>query len=298
MALPGFPALEAFVAVAKHRSFRKAASQRGVSPSALSHVIRGLEQTLDVRLFNRTSRSIHLTAAGERLITQIAPALKEISEAIEQVNVLKGRPTGPLRLNVPRNAAELVIKPMMSRFLAVYPEVCLEIVTSDALVDIVAEGFDAGIRTGQHLAQDMIMVPVGRAMRFAVVGSPSYFAKHPKPRVPHDLHQHACIGRRFPSGASYRWVFAQGENAIDVEPSGPLVADDRALIVAGALDGIGLAHILEGLVSAHIERGELTRVLEEWCPSLPQFFLYYPGSRRMPASLRAFVDMIRASPEP
>ena len=295
MPLPGFPALEVFVLVAKHRSFRKAALARGVSPSALSHVIRGLEQTLDVRLFNRTNRSIRITSAGEHLLKRVGPALGDITEAVEQVSSFKGRPTGPLRLNVPRNAAELVIKPMMGRFLATYPQIKLEVVTDDGLVDIVADGFDAGIRAGQHLAQDMILVPVGPPMRFTVVGAPAYFADRDKPRVPKDLHAHACVGRRYPSGALYAWAFAQGGESMEVEVSGPLVTDDRALIIAAALDGVGLAHIHEALVADHIRRGELVRVLEDWCPVLPHFFLYYPGRRQVPAPLRAFVDMVRIS---
>ncbi len=297
MPLPGFPALEVFVAVAKHQSFRKAAVERGVSPSALSHVIRGLEQTLDVRLFNRTNRSIRITAAGEHLLKRIGPALGDITEAIEQVNLFRGRPAGTLRLNVPRTAIELIIRPMMARFLAAYPEIKLEVVSDDGLVDIVAGGFDAGIRAGQHLAQDMILVPVGPLMRFAVVGAPAYFADQKKPRVPQDLHEHACIGRRYPSGALYTWAFARGEDVMEVKVSGPLIVDDRALIVAAAMDGIGLAHIHEALVSDHIANGRLVRVLEDWCPVLPNFFLYYPGRRQIPAPLRAFVDMVHVSPK-
>ena len=203
MPLPGFPALEVFVAVAKHGSLRKAVAERGVSPSVLSHVIRGLEQTLDVRPFNRTNRSIRITQAGEHLLKRIEPALGDIAEAIEQVGLLRGRPTGLLRLNVPRNAAEMVIKPMTGRFLAKYPEIRLEVVTEDGLVDIVGSGFDAGIRAGQHLAQDMIAVSVGPLMRFAVVGAPAYFAHRDKSYAPQELHAYACIGRRYPSGAFY-----------------------------------------------------------------------------------------------
>ena len=199
-------------------------------------------------------------------------------------------------MNVPRNAAELVIKPMMGRFLAAYPEIKLEVVTNDEMVDIVAEGFDAGVRAGQHLAKDMILVPVGPSLRFAVVGAPAYFAGRDRPRAPQDLHAHACIGRRYPGGAFYAWTFAQSGEEMAVEVSGPLIADDRSLIIAAALDGVGLAHIHEALVADHIKRGELVRVLEDWCPVLPHFFLYYPGRRQMPAPLRAFVDMARISP--
>ena len=291
--LPGFAAFEVFLAVAKHQSFRKAAIERGVSASALSHTIRGLEGTLDVRLFNRTNRSVRLTAAGEHLLRRVGPAIGDITEAVEQISTFRGRPSGTLRLNVPRNAAELVIKPVMSRFLATYPEIKLEVVTNDSFVDIVGNGFDAGIRAGQHLAQDMTLVPVGPALRFAVVGSPAYFDGRDQPRIPQDLHGHACIGRRYPSGAAYPWTFAEHDQAVDVEVSGPLIADDRTLIISAALDGIGLAHIHETLVADHIARGELVRVLEGWCPALPSFYLYYPGRRQVPGPLRAFIDMVR-----
>ncbi len=297
MPLPGLPALEAFLAVARHRSFRRAAAERGVSPSALSHVIRGLEGTLDVRLFNRTNRSIRITAAGEHLLKRIGPALGDIAEAVEHVRSFQGRPAGLLRLNVPRVAAELVVKPMMGRFLATYPEVRLEVVSDDGLVDIVAEGFDAGIRPGKRLAQDMIAVPVGPRRRFAIVGAPSYFAGRDRPAVPPDLHAHACVGRRFPNGARYAWEFARDGEVMEVDVSGPLLVDDSSLLVAAALDGIGLAHVYEDLVADPIARGALVRVLEDWCPVLPHFFLYYPGRRQVPAPLRAFIDMARAAPE-
>ena len=296
MPLPGLPALEVFLAVARHRSFRKAAVERGVSPSALSHVIRGLEESLGVRLFNRTNRSIRITAAGEQLLARVGPALGDIAEAVGQVSAFRGRPAGVLRLNVPRNAAELVVKPVMGRFLAAYPEITLEVVTNDGFVDIVAEGFDAGMRAGQHLAQDMISVPVGPSLRFAVVGAPAYFTAHEAPRVPQDLCAHACVGRRYPSGALYAWAFARGDQATEVAVSGRLVVDDRSLIIAAALDGVGLAHVHEFLVADAIARGELVRVLEDWCPALPSFSLYYPGRRQVPPPLRAFIDVVRAKP--
>ena len=293
ISLPGIPALEAFLAVARHGSFRKAAVERGVSPSALSHVIRGLEDSLDVRLFNRTNRSIHITAAGEHLRERIGPALGDIAEAIEQVNALRGRPAGLLRLNVPRIAAELVVRPVMGRFLATHPEVKLEVVCNDGLVDIVAEGFDAGIRPGRLLIQDMVALAVGPRRRFAVVGAPAYFAGRDPPQAPQDLHAHACIERRFPDGARYAWEFGRGSDTVGVDVTGPLTVDDNALHVAAALDGIGLAHVPESLVVDHLARGALVRVLEDWCPVLPHFFLYYPGRRQVPAHLRAFSDMVR-----
>jgi DNA-binding transcriptional LysR family regulator len=280
MVLPGIPALQVFLAVARHQSFRKAAAERGVSPSALSHIIRGLEDGLGVRLFNRTSRSIGITAAGEHLLQRIGPALGDIAEAIEQVNAFRGRPAGTLRLNVPRTAAELVVKPIMARFLAAYPEIRLEVVGDDGLVDIVAQGFDAGIRPGHQLAQDMIAVPVGPRRRFAVVASPAYFAGRDRPRAPQDLLAHACIARRYPSGSRYAWEFAKGDEVLEVDVSGPLVLDDSMMMRQAALDGVGLAHLYESFVADHLARGDLVRVLEDWCPVLPHFFLYYPAAAR------------------
>ena len=210
--------------------------------------------------------------------------------------MFRSRPAGPLRLNVPRNAAEPVIKPMMGRFLATYPEIKLGVVTDDGLVDIVAEGFDAGIRTGQRLAQDMSLVPVGPPLRFAVVGAPANFANRSKLCIPQDLHAHACIGRRYPSGASDAWAFARGGEEVEVEVSGPLVADDRSLITAAALDGIGLARVHEALVADHIARGKLVPVLQDCAPCCRSSSFHYRGRRQMPAPLRAFVDMVRTSP--
>ena len=295
IAIPGVPALETFLAVAKHGSFRKAALERGVSPSALSHVIRTLESTLDVRLFNRTNRSVRITAAGEYLMRRIGPALGDIAEAIEQINTFRGRVAGTLRLNVPRAAADLIFKPILGRFLVTYPDVRLEIVSDDRPVDIVAEGFDAGIRPGRRLAKDMIAVPIGLPRRYAVVGAPSYFEAKPKPRTPQDLHLHRCVSRRYPSGNQQPWEFARGADAVAIEVSGPLVVDDSAYMVQAALAGVGLGRVYECLVADHVANGELVRVLEEWCPKLPHYYLYYPGRRQIPAPLRAFIDMMRTS---
>ncbi len=296
MSRPSLAALEVFLAVARRGSFRAVAAERGVSPSALSHVIRGLEQTLDVRLFNRTTRSIRITEAGEQLLHRIAPALDDVSEGLQAVGALRGRVGGLLRLNVPRIANELIVEPIVGRFLAAYPQVRLEVVSFDGLVDIVAEGFDAGIRRDRRLAPGMIAVPVGPARRFAVVGSPCYLAGREPPRAPQDLHGHACIERRFPNGARYAWEFARRGEALEVEVSGPLIVDDTALMLRAALDGVGLAFVFEELVAGHLASGALVRLLEPWCPMLPRFFLYYPGRRQVPAALRAFIDMVRAPP--
>ncbi len=286
-------ALEVFLSVARHGSFRRAAAERRVDPSALSHVIRSLEETFDVRLFNRTSRSIGLTEAGRHLLERIGPALGDLAEALAGIDAFRGQPAGLLRLNAPRIALGLIIEPIVGRYVATYPAVRLEIVSFDGLVDIVAEGFDAGIRRDRRLAPGMIAVPLGPPRRFAVVGAPSYLAGRERPCVPQDLHAHRCIERRFPNGSRYAWEFAREGEALEVEVSGPLIVDDSALMVRAALDGVGLAFVFESLVAAHVASGELVRVLEDWCPTLPRFFLYYPGRRQVPAPLRAFIDMVR-----
>jgi len=235
MTLPTLSAMQAFLSLARHLSFSKAALERGVSTSALSHALRDLEATLGVRLVNRTNRSVALTAAGEFFRVRSAAAVAEVEHAMAGIGAFRDRPVGTLRLNVPRSAADIIIRPMMATFLQRYPEIRLDIVSDDRLVDIVAEGFDAGIREGRLLAQDMIAVPVGPLMRFAVVGSPDYFATRPRPSAPRDLLSHSCICRRFPNGTAYPWTFGRGANVTTVDVSGSLVLDDRALIVAAAL---------------------------------------------------------------
>jgi len=293
---PSLAALETFLAVARHGSFRRAAIEHGVSASAFSHVIRGLEETLGVRLFNRTSRSIHLTQAGQDLLEQIGPALGEVAEALNKVRTSQSTPSGLLRLNVPRIAIELVIMPIAARFLAAYPGIRLEVASFDGLADIVAEGFDAGIRRDRRLAPGMVAVPVGPARRFAVVGAPSYFAGRSLPHVPQDLHKHLCIERRFPDGSRYAWEFGRDGETLEVEVSGPLIADDTALMLRAALDGVGLAFMFESLVADQVASGKLVCVLEDWCPVQPRFYLYYPGRRQVPAPLRAFMDLLRTPP--
>ena len=293
MPRPSLAALEAFVGVARHGSFRRAASERKVSPSALSHVIRGLEDALDVRLFNRTSRSTSLTDAGRQLLDRIGPALGDVAEALDGVARLHLRPSGLLRVNLPRVANGLVIEPMIGRFLAAYPEVRLEIASFDGLADIVAEGFDIGIRRDRRLSPGMIAVPAGPPRRFAVVGAPSYLAASSRPLVPQDLQGHRCIERRYPDGSRYAWEFARGEEAVELEVSGPLVADDTALMLRAALDGVGLAFVFEELAADHVASGRLVRLLEDWCPARPRFFLYYPGRRQVSPAVRAFIDAVR-----
>ncbi len=289
---PSLAALQAFAAVAHYGSFRRAAVERGVSASAFSHVIRGLEDTLDVRLFHRTSRSVGLTAAGRELFERIGPALEEVAQALGKARASSGKTSGALRLNVPRIANALIIEPMIGRFLSTYPDIRLDVVSFDGLVDIVAEGFDAGIRRDRRLAPGMMALPVGPARRFSVVGAPSYFAEHARPLVPHDLARHRCIERRYPNGSLYAWEFEQNGVSMELETTGPLVVDDTALMIRAALEGVGLAFVFEELVSRHVANGQLIRVLEDCCPIRPRFHLYYPGRRQVPAPLRAFIDMV------
>lgn len=291
MSRPSLASLEVFLAVARTGSFRRAAAERGVGPSALSHVMRGLEDTLGVRLFHRTTRSINLTEAGRHLLERVGPALGDVAEALDGVSAFRGRPSGLLRLNVPRIANELIMQPIVGRFLATYPEIRLEVVSFDGLVDIVAEGFDAGIRRDRRLAAGMIAVPIGPARRFAIVGAPSYLTVRDTPQTPQALLSHACIERRFPDGSRYAWEFGRDGDAFEIEVSGRLIVDDTAFMVRAALDGLGLALVFESLVADHLASGALVRVLEDWCPVLPRFFLYYSGRRQVPAPLRAFIDM-------
>jgi DNA-binding transcriptional LysR family regulator len=290
---PGLAALETFLAVARHGSFRAAAVARGVTPSALSHAMRGLEARLGTRLFHRTSRSVRLTEAGEGLLARLAPALGEVEDAVAAVSATTGPVAGRLRLTVPYSAVPLVIAPVLPRFLAQYPGVSLEVVADDGLVDIVAAGFDAGIRPEWRLAPGMVAVKLRPRRRFAVVASPDYLARRGTPRSPAELAEHACIVHRYPSGGRYAWEFARGGEALQVEVTGPLATNDPALMRAAALAGAGLAHMYEHRVEDALQSGALRRVLAEWCPPLPGFSLYYPGRRQPPPPLRAFLAVAR-----
>ncbi|MEM4987879.1 LysR family transcriptional regulator [Collimonas sp. H4R21] len=292
---PGLSELDAFACVARHRSFSKAALECGVSASALSHAIRTLETRLAVRLLNRTTRSVTPTEAGLQLLLRLEPALREIGEALERLNDFRDTPRGTLRLNVPRPAARLLLAPLFARFLAAYPQIRLEVVTDDGLVDIVAGGFDAGIRFGESLAQDMVALPLGPPVRLIVVASPMYAARRGLPRQPQELKQHACVGRRFPSGAVYAWEFSKDGEPLAIAVDGPLLLDDDELILRAALDGIGLAYVYEAQAQESIEQGRLLRVLDAWCQPMSGFFLYYPSRRQMPATLRLFIAMLRDS---
>ncbi|MCY1023375.1 LysR family transcriptional regulator [Pyxidicoccus sp. MSG2] len=287
-------ALSPFLAIATHRSFRKAAVELGVSPSALSHALNGIEERLGVRLVNRTTRSVALTEAGERLFERIRPAFRDITDALEDLNSFRGQPMGTLRINAALQSAQLALMPIVTRFLRAYPDVRVDLVVEDALTDIVAAGFDAGVRLGESLEADMLAVPIVPRIRSAVVGSPEYFERHARPKVPQDLRALPCIRYRFLSGALYRWEFERGTEEVSIEVDGPLSVTEQNLMVDAALEGVGLAYVFEPRVTELIAQGRLVRVLEDWCPSYPGFFLYYPSRRQLPAALRAFVDFARA----
>lgn len=291
---PDLHELDAFAAVARHRNFRKAAAERGVTASALSHAMRGLEERLGVRLLNRTTRSVTPTEAGEVLLARLAPALREVAHALADLTAMQMVPTGTLRLNVPRPAARLVVGPLLKRFVAAHPRIHVEVVTDDGLSDIVGDGFDAGIRFGEHLAGDMVAVPIGPPQRFVMVAAPAYLADRGMPRVPHDLLAHACIGRRFPSGNLYAWELQDEGRPLSLTVEGPLVFDDDALMIQAACDGAGVAYVYEAMVRDELLDGRLVTVLESWNAPAGRFFLYYPGRRNLPHVLRAFVDFTRA----
>ena len=285
--------LASFAAVARLRSFRRAAAELGVSPSALSHALRGLEERLGLRLLNRTTRSVTPSEAGERLLVRLAPALRDIDDALEGINDFRDTPVGTLRLNVPRSAAHMLLAPLLARFLSAYPQMRLELVADDGLIDIVAGGYDAGVRFGESLQGDMVAVPLGPPQRLAVVASPAYLKRHGTPITPHDLAAHNCIRHRFPSGRLYHWEFERAGVALQIDVPGSLTLGEQELMLRAAQDGVGIACVFEGLAAPRLASRKLRRVLEDWCPPMPGFHLYYPSRRQMPAGLRAFVGMVR-----
>lgn len=282
--------LEAFIAVARHRSFRKAAEERNVTASSLSHTLRALEARLGIRLLNRTTRSVEPTEAGKHLYARLSGVIADLDQALDEINGFRDTVQGALRLNVPRPAARLLLAPLLGGFLKAHPHVTIEVVTDDQLVDIVAQGYDAGVRFGESLALDMVAVPIGPALRFAVVASPAYLAAHGRPANPADLRGLPCIGRRFPSGVVYAWEFERDGESLSVGVDGPLVLDDDEMMVAAARDGIGIAFVHEFYALEQIRQGKLVRLLEEWCPAMPGFHLYYPSRKHMSAALRSLVD--------
>jgi len=289
--------LSALVAVVRAGGFREAARAGGSSASSLSDAVKRLESRLGVRLLNRTTRSVAPTEAGARLLERLVPALGEVEAALDVVNGFRDRPAGTLRLNVPAIAARLVLPPIVPPFLKAYPEIRLEVIVDDALVDIIAAGCDAGIRYDERLEQDMIAVPIGpRVQRFATAAAPSYLDRRGRPQHPADLLAHACLRGQFASGAMPVWEFEREGEVVRVDASGPLVIRLGAAIdlaVAAAVDGGGIIHLFEGWLQPYLDSGALEPVLKPWWQSFSGPFLYYPGRRHLPAPLRAFIDFVR-----
>jgi DNA-binding transcriptional LysR family regulator len=294
MARDELSVLSAFLAVAEERSFTRAARLLGVSPSALSHAIRGLEERLGVRLLARTTRSVAPTDAGQQFIDQLGPALADVRGALEQMAGFRDKPAGRVRLLVTRLAARMVLAPKLGQFVRDYPDIVLDVTTTgEGRVDLVGAGFDAGIHLGEFIERDMVAVRVSKDQRAAIVGSPAYFAAHPKPKSPRDLPAHRCLNFRHGSAGVYRWEFDKGRQSLAVAVNGPLILDDVEVLIRAAFDGAGLAFTLEDHVTSYLERGALVRVLDDWCPPFAGYFLYYPSRRQQPAALSALVGALR-----
>lgn len=286
--------LMAFLAIARERSFTRAAAKLGVSQSALSHTLRGLESRLGLRLLNRTTRSVSPTEAGERLLQRVGPHLEEIDAELAALGELRDKPSGTLRITAPDFVAETLLLPKLKRFLADYPDVKLEIIADLRLVDIVAQRFDAGVREGGQVAKDMIAVPIGPDLRMAVVGAPAYFAKHPAPQKPQDLTAHNCINLRLPThGGLYAWEFEKRRRALNVHVDGQWVFNSVAQMLSAARAGVGLAYVPEDAARSFIADGQLFRVLESWCPPFPGFHLYFPSRRQHSPAFALLVEALR-----
>ncbi|WP_428152530.1 LysR family transcriptional regulator [Brevundimonas sp.] len=286
--------LAAFLAVAEERSFTRAAARLGLSQSALSHTIRRLEARLGLRLLIRTTRSVTPTEAGERLSEALRPAFDGIDARIEALSALRDRPSGTIRITSGEHAAQTVLWPVLERFLPLYPDVRVEIATDYRMIDLAEGRFDAGVRLGEHLAEDMIAVPIGPDMRMVVVGSPAYFAARPVPQTPHDLTAHACINLRLPTrGGLYVWEFEKDGRPLNVRVDGPLIVNDMDLVVSAALSGLGLSIVMDDQITEAVADGRLVRVLEDWSPPFPGYHLYYPSRRQPTPAFTALVDALR-----
>jgi DNA-binding transcriptional LysR family regulator len=289
--------LTAFLAVARERSFTRAAAQLGVSPSALSHTLRGLEERLGVRLLNRTTRSVTPTDAGERLLQRVGPRLDEIETEMAALSEWRDRPAGRVRITSGENAAETVLWPALRRLLPGYPDIQVEVVADYGLTDIVAERFDAGVRLGEQVDRDMIAVRISPDLRMAAVASPAYFAERPPPTTPQGLAEHRCINLRLPTlGGLYAWEFEQRGRELRVRVEGQLTFNTTGLIVGAAIDGFGIAFLPEDQVEAAIAGGRLIRVLEDWCPPFPGYHLYYPSRRQLSPAFALVVEALRYRP--
>lgn len=286
--------LLAFVAVARERSFTRAAAKLDVSQSALSHTLRGLEARLGVRLLNRTTRSVAPTHAGERLLQTVAPRFEEIEAELAALNSLRHTPAGTIRITAADYAANTILLPKLAKFLPKYPDIKVEIDIDDRLVDIVAERYDAGVRDGELIAKDMIAVRIGPDLRMAVVGTPAYFAKHPPPKRPQELTEHHCINLRLATrGGLYAWEFEKGRRKLNVRVEGQLVFNRPAQMLNAALAGLGLAYLLQDVVQPYLDKGRLKRVLDDWCPPFFGYHLYFPSRRQPSPAFALLVEALR-----
>ncbi len=286
--------LAAFGAVARERSFTRAAAQLRVSPSALSQTVRNLEERLGIRLLTRTTRSVAPTEAGERLLRTITPRFDEIEAELAALSELRDKPAGTVRITAGEHPAIAVLQPALKRFLPDHPDINVEITIDYGLTDIVAEGYDAGVRMGEQVAKDMIAIPIGPDMRMAVVGSPSYFERYPRPETPQDLTAHKCINVRLPTyGGVFTWGLEKDGREVKVRGEGQLVFNSLAMRLSSALDGLGVAYMPENQVLPYVADGRLVRVLEDWCPYFPGYHLYYPSRRQQSPALALLVDILR-----
>ena len=286
--------VEAFLTVAQHRNFRKAAAQMGVTPSAIGQAVRALEARLGATLFLRTTRSVGLTEAGEQFLSRAKPAFEELVAASEVARGLGQRPAGLLRLSVPRAVVSVLLEPLIASFCQAYPEVEVEIAVSEKLIDLAAQGFDAGIRLGQLIATDMVAVRLSPPFRLIIVGTPAYFARRGRPERPDDLREHACLRLRRSSGALAPWSLNEGGRELEIAVSGPMIANDFPTMLGAALEGVGLAQVPEPVAAESVRAGKLMEALRPYAPLAPGVFLYYPSRRQMMPKLRAFVDHVKS----
>ena len=287
--------LAAFVVVADEMSFTRAAAKLEMSPSALSHAMKALEGRLGLRLLARTTRRVSTTEAGDRLLKTLRPAFEDISAELTALNDLRDKPAGTLRITTPRHAATSVLCPVLPSFLAAYPDIRVEVTIDEGLTDIIESHYDAGIRLGEKVAKDMIAVRIGSDLRTAVVGSPTYFANYPTPNTPKDLAHHRCINYRFAtSGGLYPWEFEQEGRSFQVRVDGSIVFNDGDLILAATLAGQGVAYLYEDQIADLVVEGRLTRILPEWCPTFPGYYLYHPNRRQTSPALTALIQGLRS----
>jgi DNA-binding transcriptional LysR family regulator len=290
--------LLAFLAIARERSFTRAAAQLGVSQSALSHTLRSLEERLGLRLLTRTTRSVSPTEAGERLLRTVGPRFEEIEAELAALSELREKPAGTIRITAGEHAATTILWPRLEILLPDYPDIHVEIIVDYGLTDIVAEGYDAGVRLGEAVAKDMIAARIGPDMRMAIVGAPSYFARRPRPKTPHELTAHDCINLRLPTyGGLYAWEFEKGDQKLKVHVEGQLVFNNIALRLSAALAGAGLACLPEDQVQPFLSEGRLVRVLKDWCPTFSGYHLYYPSRRQSSPAFVLLVNALRTHSE-